>query len=84
MATSNRRTKVGEVVSNAMEKTAVVKVSTLQQHPKFKKFVRKTKKFAVHDEDNQLQVGDRVRIVETRPISKNKCWRLLEVIEKSK
>ncbi len=84
MGTSNRRTKVGEVVSNAMERTAVVKVTTLQQHPKFKKFVRKTKKFAVHDEENQLQVGDRVRIIETRPISKNKCWRLLEVIEKSK
>lgn len=84
MATSNRRTKVGEVVSNAMDKTAVVKVSTLQQHPKFKKFIRKTKKFAVHDEENQLQIGDRVRIIETRPLSKNKCWRLLEVIEKSK
>jgi small subunit ribosomal protein S17 len=84
LATSNRRTKVGEVVSNAMDKTAVVKVSTLQQHPKFKKFIRKTKKFAVHDEENQLQIGDRVRIIETRPLSKNKCWRLLEVIEKSK
>ena len=84
MATRNRRTKVGEVVSNVMEKTAVVKVNMLQLHPKFKKYVRKTKRFAVHDEENQLKIGDRVRIMETRPLSRTKRWRLVEVIEKSK
>jgi small subunit ribosomal protein S17 len=67
-----------------MEKTAVVKVSTLQQHPKFKKFMRRDKKYSVHDEENQLKVGDRVRIVETRPLSRTKRWRLLEVVEKAK
>jgi small subunit ribosomal protein S17 len=76
--------KVGEVVSNAMDKTAVVKVSTLQKHPKFMKYVRKTKKYAVHDEENQLKPGDRVRIIETRPLSKTKRWRLLDVIEKAR
>jgi small subunit ribosomal protein S17 len=80
----NRKVRVGEVVGNAMEKTAIVKVNTLKMHPKFKKYVRKAAKFAVHDEENQLQVGDRVRIVETRPLSRTKRWRLLEVVEKSK
>lgn len=84
MAKTNRKVRVGEIVSNAMDKTAVVKVSTLQQHPKFKKYIRKVKKYAVHDEENVLQVGDRVRIIETRPISKRKSWRLLDIIEKSK
>ncbi len=84
MEIRTRRTKVGEVVSNTMDKTAVIKVNTLQMHPRFKKFVRKTKRFSVHDEKNQLQVGDRVRIEETRPLSRTKRWRLLEVIEKTK
>lgn len=84
MAGRNRKVRVGEIVSNSMDKTAVVKVSTLKPHPKFKKYVRKVKKYAVHDENNVLQVGDRVKIIETRPISRTKTWRLLEVIEKSK
>lgn len=84
MATKNRKVRTGEVVSNAMQKTAVVKVSSLQLHAKFKKFVRKTKRYSVHDEENQLQVGDKVRIVETRPLSRTKRWRLLEIVEKSK
>jgi small subunit ribosomal protein S17 len=84
VATGERKVRVGDVVSNAMEKTAIVKVSTMQQHPKFKKYQRKMSKVAVHDEENQLQVGDRVRIVETRPLSRTKRWRLLEVIEKTK
>ncbi len=84
MAKKNRKVKVGEVVGNSMEKTAVVKVSTLQQHPKFKKYIRKAKKYTVHDQDNQMQVGDRVQIIETRPLSRTKRWRLLEIIEKAK
>ncbi len=84
MIARNRRVKVGEVVSTSMDKTAIVKVGTLQMHPKFKKYVRKSAKFAVHDEENQLKTGDRVRIIETRPLSRTKRWRLLEVVEKSK
>ena len=84
MARRNRKTKSGEVISNSMDKTAVVKVSTLQQDPKFRKYLRKEKKYSIHDEENQLKIGDRVKIIETRPLSRTKRWRLLEIVEKAK
>jgi small subunit ribosomal protein S17 len=79
-----RKTRVGFVVGTQMDKTAVVKVERRQQHPKFKRYVLRTAKYLVHDEKNQLQVGDKVRIIETRPLSKRKNWRLHQVIEKTK
>ena len=79
-----RKTRVGLVVGTQMDKTAVVKVERRQQHPKFKRYVLRSAKYLVHDEKNQLQVGDKVRIIETRPLSKRKCWRLHQVIEKTK
>ena len=79
-----RKTRVGLVVGTEMDKTAVVKVERRQQHPKFKRYVLRSAKYLVHDETNQLQVGDKVRIIETRPLSKRKNWRLHQVIEKTK
>ena len=69
------------VVSSAMDKTIVVKVDTIKSHPRYKKVVRRSVKFHAHDEQNAANVGDVVRIVETRPISKSKHWRLVEVVE---
>jgi len=74
---------VGKVVSNRMEKTAVVQVQRRFAHPVYKKYVSKRVKFKVHDEQNDLNVGDTVRIVETRPLSKAKRWRLLEILERA-
>ena len=79
-----RKTRVGVVVGTEMDKTAVVKVERRQQHPKFKRYLLRSAKYLVHDEKNQLQVGDKVRIIETRPLSKRKNWRLHQVIEKTK
>ena len=79
----SRKTRVGEVVGTKMDKTAVVKVERRTQHPRFHKYIMRSRKYLIHDEDNQLGVGDKVRIIETRPLSKNKNWRLLNVIEKS-
>lgn len=79
---SRRKTRVGEVVSNKMDKTAVVAVTRLVRHPLYGRFVKKTNKFKVHDESNVCQIGDVVRIMETRPISKDKRWRLVEVTKK--
>jgi small subunit ribosomal protein S17 len=80
---SNQRKIIsGTVVSSRMEKTAVVQVQRRFAHPVFKKIVSKRIKYKVHDETNDLNVGDIVRIVETRPLSKNKRWRLLEVLER--
>jgi small subunit ribosomal protein S17 len=76
-------TKVGVVTGNKMDKTAVVAVERLVRHPLYKRSFKKTSTFMVHDENNQCKVGDRVRIVECRPISKRKHWRLLEVIQPS-
>lgn len=70
--------------SNKMDKTITVKVQRRLQHPIYGKFVKKTSKYMAHDEQNQCQIGDRVRIMETRPLSKNKRWRLVEVVEKVK
>ena len=71
----------GVVVSSAMDKTIVVKVDTIKAHPRYKKVVRRSRKFHAHDEGNVAKAGDVVRIVETRPISKTKTWRLAEVLE---
>ncbi len=79
-----RKTRVGVVVSNKMDKTVVVAVERLVQHPLYKKYIRKTTKFKAHDEKNEAQVGDKVRIMETRPLSKTKRWRVVEILEKVK
>jgi small subunit ribosomal protein S17 len=79
-----RQERRGVVVSSAMDKTIVVKVDTVRAHQKYKKVVRRSTKFHAHDEQNAAKVGDLVRIVETRPISKNKNWRLAEVLEEAK
>lgn len=72
--------RVGLVVSNKMQKTIVVAIENRSPHPKYGKIVVKTKKFKAHDEENKCQEGDRVRIRETRPLSKTKCWELIEII----
>jgi small subunit ribosomal protein S17 len=82
-ARGNRKERVGEVLSNKMAKTIVVRVERRFPHPKFKKVVTAYKKFYAHDEKGEAKPGDRVRIVETRPLSKTKCWRLVEVVERS-
>lgn len=79
----NRKVRLGEVVSNKMDKTIVVKVERKINHPVFKRIIKKSKKYKAHDAGNQCEVGDKVRIMETRPLSKDKCWRLLEIIEKA-
>jgi small subunit ribosomal protein S17 len=78
-----RKIIVGTVVSNRMEKSAVVQVQRRFAHPVFKKFVSKRVKYKVHDEKNDLNVGDTVRIVETRPLSKDKRWKLLDILERA-
>ena len=79
----NRKERVGEVISNKMAKTIIVRVERRFAHPRFKKVVTGYKKFYAHDEKSEAKVGDRVRIEETRPLSKTKRWRLVEVVEKS-
>lgn len=79
-----RKTQVGLVTSDKMEKTIVVSVETLVEHPLYKKRVKRTKKFKAHDEQNQCKIGDKVRIMETRPISKDKRWRVVEIIESAR
>ena len=79
-----RKEKIGLVTSNKMDKSIIVSVERKVKHPKYGKFLKKTTKFAAHDEANTCNVGDTVKIMETRPISKNKCWRLVEVLEKVK
>jgi small subunit ribosomal protein S17 len=75
-----RKTRTGTVVGDKMDKTVVVLVESLRRHPLYKKVVRDTSKFKVHDATNTCKVGDVVRIVETRPLSKDKCWRVVEII----
>lgn len=85
METRNlRKERVGVVVSNKMQKSIVVRVERREKHPKYGKFVKKSSKFAAHDENDECNIGDMVRISETRPLSKNKCWRLVEIIERAK
>lgn len=79
-----RKERVGVVTSNKMEKSIVVAVERKVKHPKYGKFVKKTTKFVAHDEKNECNPGDTVRIMETRPLSKNKCWRLVEIVERAK
>ena len=80
----NRKERIGIVVSNKMNKSVVVRVNYQKMDPLYKKYVKKAKKFMAHDENNECGIGDKVRIVETRPLSKNKHWRVVEIIEKSK
>lgn len=79
-----RKTRIGVVSSNKMDKTILVTVQRRLKHPLYGKFVKKTTRYMTHDEKNECTVGDLVRIMETRPLSKNKRWRLVEVIEKAK
>jgi small subunit ribosomal protein S17 len=80
----DRKEKTGVVTSNKMAKSIVVAVERKVKHPKYGKFVKKTSTFMAHDEKNECNVGDTVRITETRPLSKNKCWRLVEIVERAK
>lgn len=79
-----RKTKVGMVVSDKMDKTIVVAIKDRVQHPLYKKIMKKTYKLKAHDENNECGVGDKVRVMETRPLSRDKRWRLVEIIEKAK
>lgn len=81
---SIKKTGVGVVVSNGMNKTVVVKVESLKKHPKYKKYIKQMKKFKVHDEKNECKVGDTIKFIETRPLSKEKSWKLVEVLERAK
>lgn len=81
---SARKVREGLVVSDKMDKTAVVAVERLKRHPLYGRVQRVTKRFKTHDENNECKVGDRVRIMETRPLSKDKNWRLLEIVERAK
>lgn len=79
-----RKTRIGVVSSNKMDKTLVVAVERKVQHPIYGKFLKKTTKFHAHDEKNECSIGDTVRIMESRPLSKTKRWRLVEIVEKAK
>ena len=89
-ATSNekkrglRKTRVGRVTSDRMEKTCVVAVTSLVRHPLYGRIIRRTKKFKAHDENNDCRIGDTVEIMETRPLSKDKNWRVVNIIERAK
>lgn len=83
MERGRRKTRVGRVVSDKMDKTIVVAVERNTHHPLYGKTIRKTTKYKVHDADNQCKLGDKVKIMETRPLSKEKNWRLVEIVEKS-
>lgn len=79
-----RKERIGVVVSNKMDKTIIITVERKVKHPMYGKFVKRRQKFTAHDEENTCNIGDTVRIMETRPLSKNKCWRLVEIIERVK
>ena len=79
-----RKTRVGKVVSDKMDKTIVVATAHSVQHPLYKKIIKRTYKLKAHDENNECRVGDTVEVMETRPLSKDKRWRLVEIIEKAK
>lgn len=82
--TSSRKTRVGKVVSDKMDKTIVVIVEDRVAHPLYKKIIKRTYRLKAHDENNECGIGDRVKVMETRPLSKDKRWRLVEIIEKAK
>ena len=79
-----RKTRVGKVISDKMDKTIVVAIEDNVKHPLYKKIVKRTYKLKAHDENNECQIGDTVKIVETRPLSKDKCWRVVEILERQK
>ena len=79
-----RKTRVGKVVSNKMDKTVVVAIEDNVRHPLYKKIIKRTVKLKAHDEENACGIGDRVMVMETRPLSKDKRWRLVEIVEKAK
>lgn len=79
----NRKVRVGRVVSDKMDKTIVVAIETLVQHPEYKRTVKRTRKYKAHDENNEARIGDKVEIMETRPLSRDKRWRLVRIIEKA-
>ena len=81
---NSRKERIGKVVSSSMDKSATIAVESKKKHPMYGKFVKVTAKFMTHDENNECGVGDTVKIMETRPLSKNKRWRLVEIIEKAK
>ena len=84
MERNNRKVREGIVVSDKMDKSIVIKVDRKMKHPIYGKFLKRSTKFMAHDEKNDCHIGDRVRIMETRPLSKNKCWRLVEILERAK
>ncbi len=83
-ARNRRKVREGVVTSDKMNKTVVVKVSDLVQHPLYKRVMKRSTTFKAHDEENQCGIGDKVQIMETRPLSKDKCWRVTTIIEKAK
>lgn len=84
MDRARRKVIQGVVSSDKMDKSRVVVVERRVKHPLYKKFIKRTSKFMAHDEQNESHIGDTVRIMETRPLSKNKCWRLMEIVERAK
>lgn len=83
MERNERKMRIGVVTSDKMDKTRVVSVETFKKHPLYKKRVKNTVKFKIHDENNESHVGDKVKVMETRPLSKDKHWRLVEIVEKA-
>ncbi len=81
---NNRKIREGLVTSNKMDKSIVVSVERKLKHPKYGKFLKRTTKLMAHDEKNECNIGDKVKVMETRPLSKSKCWRLVEIIEKAR
>jgi len=79
-----RKTRIGKVVSDKMDKTIVVAIETSVKHPLYKKIIKRTYKLKAHDENNECKVGDKVKVMETRPLSKDKRWRLVEIVEKAR
>ncbi len=79
-----RKTRVGKVVSDKMDKTIIVAIETSVKHPLYKKIVKRTYKLKAHDENNECGIGDKVKVMETRPLSKDKRWRLVEIVEKAR
>jgi len=84
MERGRRKIRTGKVISDKMDKTVVVSITTLVKHPLYGRFVKKTKKFKAHDENNECGIGDTIEIMETRPLSKDKRWRFTKMIEKAK
>lgn len=79
----DRKVRVGVVVSDKMDKTVVFEVERKTQHPLYKRVIKRTKRFQAHDENNECRVGDKIKVMETRPLSKNKRWRVVEIIERA-